>query len=127
MKLSDIIDFSQSYWQVLGKSGGTASPGNDKSKKVKGIDVWKKSPPFKVKGKRLEEVLTGTGLGGTGATEPPMSSPETTIDLNKAYDAMKGKDVKGDARTSKRKRQTLKQYLQQRVGRDSIRNNTQGL
>lgn len=44
MKLSDIINYDLSYWNVLGKTGGTGVPGFGKKKKVKGVDVWKRKP-----------------------------------------------------------------------------------
>jgi hypothetical protein len=61
MKLSDIIDFKQSFWHVLGKTGGTALAHIDKSKKINGVAVWKKSPPFNVgkKKKRIDEYQRG--------------------------------------------------------------------
>ena len=37
MKLSDIIDYDQSYWNVLGQTGGTALPDNDDPKEINGI------------------------------------------------------------------------------------------
>ena len=59
MKLSDIIDFEQSFWQVLGQKGGTALPDNDKSVNVDGIDIWKKDPPFRKNNKRTNEAFGG--------------------------------------------------------------------
>jgi len=61
MKLSDIIDYDLSYWNSLGKTGGTALPGNDKSVTINGVEVWKKHPPFKnhKKKKRIDEYQRG--------------------------------------------------------------------
>jgi hypothetical protein len=55
MKLDDIINTELSLYNALGKYGGTALPDNDSSVEVNGIQVWKKSPPFRVKGKRIDE------------------------------------------------------------------------
>ncbi len=55
MKLSDIIDTELSLYNALGHAGGTALPDNDSSVEVNGIQIWKKSPPYRVKGERLNE------------------------------------------------------------------------
>ncbi len=61
MKLQDIIDFDLSYWNVLGQTGGTALPDNDKPVEVNGVQVWKKHPPFRTgkKKKRIDEYQRG--------------------------------------------------------------------
>jgi hypothetical protein len=242
MKLDDIINTELSLYNALGKYGGTALPGNDSSVEVNGIQVWKKSPPFRVKGKRLDEepanaeyapefakfgnpepskkragvrnddakvgdvsmsggkgvptrkevvrkvgknavetvddegnhrlrktdgkavtgkidykkangenitgnsiglnkasmsfaesllrerntgVGHGASLGGSGATEHPSSGPaELEYDLTKVEDEFKGKDTRADIKTSKEKRQTLKQYLKKRTDREIERTPT---
>ena len=228
MKLTDIINTELSLWNALGKSGGTALPGLDKSVKVNDIDVWKKDPPYRKKhikeavggrgggqqsitphydvamepgiedigypepstvqrgnydnwasppkedkwymvkdrdgrtrkvmirrsGENSQEAMddegnhyllphtgpidhkkmhighrarptsdinenrVGTGLGGTGATQQPVSGPsELEYDLDKVWDEFKGKDTRSDIKTNKKKRETLKQYLMKRAGR----------
>jgi uncharacterized protein (DUF2345 family) len=62
---------------------------------------------------------TGTGWGGSGATEHPMSGPaELEYDLTKVEDEFKGKDTRADIKTSKAKRKTLKQFLKKRTDRE---------
>lgn len=122
MKLEDIINYDLSYWNTLGKSGGTALPDNDKPANVDGIDVWKKHPPFRTgkNKKRINEAQAGvgTGLGGTGATQPPTSGPaELEFDLDRVEDEFKGKDTRAEIKTNKKKRETLKGYLIKRAGR----------
>jgi len=121
MKLKDIIDFDLSYWNVLGQHGGTALPDNDKSVNVDGIEIWKKHPPFRTgkKKQRIEEAQAGVGagLGGTGATQHPVSGPsEPEHDLGRKHlkKEFKGKDSRADIKTNKDKRETLKQYLDRR-------------
>lgn len=224
MKLSDIIDFNQSLWKVLGQTGGTALPDNDKPVKVNNVDVWKKSPPHRTgkKDKRIDEYArggeydpsfgkfgdpnsnmsdskrswakttggdplmtgmggkrkkyiirrvgdntdeviddegnvslrkkngkqvtgdidhkrmhvggrrtsggelpegwTGAGAGSQGASVHPTPQPNTVIDNKRAYEEMKGKDTKAEAKTSKKKRETLKQYLEKRANGEIVRN-----
>lgn len=69
-----------------------------------------------VKESYLGEVQTGTGLGGTGATMPPAPGPsELEFDMDRARDEMRGKDTKAEAKTSKKKKERLKQYLIRRM------------
>ena len=69
MKITDIITPELSLWNVLGKTGGTALPGLDKSVKVNNVDVWKRSPPYR-KGKKqhIKEHLGGRGGGQQSIT-----------------------------------------------------------
>ena len=65
---------------------------------------------------------TGTGLGGSGATEHPMSGPsELEYDLTKVEDEFKGKDTRADIKKSKAKRITLKKFLDKRTNRETDR------
>ena len=121
MKLEDIIDYDLSYWNYLGKSGGTALPDNDKPVNIDGVDVWKKHPPHRTgkDKKRIEENRVGTGIGGTGATQHPTSGPaELEFDLDHVEDEFKGKDTRADIKTNKKKRETLKSYLIKRANRE---------
>lgn len=194
MKLSDLIDPNYSLWNTVGKTGGTALPGNNKSVKVNSTDVWKKSPPYRKKndkrtnetvgdstivstvrgrkksmvrksGEHFDEIIddegnlylkkkngksvtgkishkdmhTGansrslgsdvkeywTGPGPTsGATQRPVpgSGAETTVDLDRVYDEMKGKNTKAEVRTSKKKRESFKRYLEKRAKGEIVRN-----
>lgn len=62
---------------------------------------------------------TGTGLGGSGATQHPASGPsELEYDLTKVDDEFKGKDTRAEIKKSKDKRITLKQYLNKRTDRE---------
>ena len=77
-------------------------------------------PAFQHAGE-LPEGATGTGLGGTGATQQPVSGPsELEYDLDKVWDEFKGKDTRADIKTNKKKRETLKQYLTKRSKRETI-------
>jgi len=72
----------------------------------------------------LAEVRSGTGvgLGGSGATEHPMSGPaELEYDLTKVEDEFKGKDTRADIKKSKEKRITLKRFLDKRTDRETER------
>ena len=65
---------------------------------------------------------TGTGIGGSGATQHPASGPsELEYDLTKVEDEFKGKDTRGDIKKSKEKRITLKQFLDKRTNRETER------
>lgn len=115
MKILDIINPTYSFWNSLGGSGGTALPDNDKKVKVKGVDVWKKSPPFRKKNnKRANEGWTGPGPGEQGASVHPIAQPNTVIDYTRAREEMKGKNTKAEAKTSKKKRESFKRYLEKR-------------
>lgn len=208
MKLENIINYDLSYWNVLGQTGGTALPDNDKSVNVNGVEVWKKHPPFRTgkkkkrideyqrgpdydwihdkgaeqfqsggdyddsefggwtdspetgdvivitgangrrkftvkkvgknteevvddegnrslrgstgnigPGEHLGEVATGTGLGGTGATQHPtpgVGEPEYDLGRKHLKKEFKGKDSRADIKTNKDKRETLKKYLDRR-------------
>lgn len=116
MKLTDIVNFNYSLWNALGGSGGTALPDNDKSDKVRGINVWKKSPPYRKKNnKRTNEGWTGPGAGSQGASVHPIPEPDTVVDLDRVYDEFKGKDTKSEAKTSKKKRESFKRYIKKRA------------
>lgn len=59
MKLLDIISSEASLYNTLGKSGGTALPDNSKGVDTGPLKVWKKNPPFRKSGKRINEEQRG--------------------------------------------------------------------
>jgi hypothetical protein len=59
MKLADIIDFNQSYWNVLGRTGGNMVPSNKPGKKVNGVKTWRKKSALAMRKHKVSEVQRG--------------------------------------------------------------------
>lgn len=122
MKLEDIIDYDLSYWNVLGQTGGTALPDNDKSVNVNGIAVWKKNPPHRTgkNKKRINEVQRGPDYDWANDDGAEEFNPGTDGDENPKYGGWASDSRAGDYVMSTGEGGRRKKIIIRRVGKHSI-------
>lgn len=120
MKLFDIINTTSSLYNTLGKTGGTALPGNDRGSKIprwwdKGdITRWMKNPPYRKNGKRINEEQRG------GEYDPAFAkfgNPEPSQKENKRGWA---KTTGGDSVTVSGPGMKTKKIIARKAGKSSI-------
>lgn len=116
MKLSDVIDYSMSCWNSVGRSGGTSLPNNNKPTKVDGIDIWKRSK----KKSRLNEYQHGPDYDWIDDEGAEQFNPGGRGETPPRYGSWANATRAGDSVISTGEGGRRKKIIVRRVGKNAI-------